>query len=243
MQSALYVGLSAQVALEKRLETIANNVANMNTAGFRADVVKFDSALSRAAATTVAFSTPGQNVITRHQGGVTPTGNNLDVAVIGDGWLAFASPSGAVYTRDGRMQINGLGELQNATGRPMLDSSGRPITVDPNGGPLSIGRNGTISQDGNEIGQLGLFDIPIDATLQRAENSGVIPDRPPIAITEFFRSGVQQGFVEGSNVNPIMEMTKLMAATRAFDSANSLLDSTESTMQDAIRTLGEPAKT
>ena len=84
MQSALYVSLSAQVSLEKRLETIANNMANMKTAAFRADAVKFETALSRAASQPVAFSSPGDNFISRKPGGITQTGNSLDVAVAGN---------------------------------------------------------------------------------------------------------------------------------------------------------------
>lgn len=105
MQSALYVGLSAQVALEKRLQTIANNVANVNTAAFRTDVVKFETVLSKAGANPVAFSSPGDNIISRETGNITESGNPLDVAVVGQGWLAFAGPNGTVYTRDGRLQI------------------------------------------------------------------------------------------------------------------------------------------
>ena len=84
MQSALYVSLSAQVSIEKRLETIANNMANMKTAGFRADAVKFEAAMSRAATQPVAFSSPGDNFISRKPGSVTQTGNTLDVAVVGN---------------------------------------------------------------------------------------------------------------------------------------------------------------
>jgi flagellar basal-body rod protein FlgF len=242
MQSALYVGLSAQVALEKRLQTIANNVANINTAAFRTDVVKFETALSRAAASPVAFSTPGENIISRQTGSLTQTGNPLDVAVAGQGWMAFAGPNGTVYTRDGRMQIAPNGDLETVNGYPMLDAGGAQIMIDPNGGPINIARNGTITQDGNEVGTLGLFSIPAEANLQRYGNSGIIPDRPATAVLDFTRDGFQQNYVEGSSANPMLELTRLISASRTFEGANSLVESTETSMQDAIRTLGEPAK-
>ncbi len=212
MQSALYVGLSAQVALEKRLQTIANNVANVNTSGFRTDVVKFETVLSRAGATPVAFSSPGNNIISREAGNVTETGNPLDVAVVGQGFVAFAGPNGTVYTRDGRLQIAPNGDLQTLTGFPVVDSGGAQITVDPNGGPLSIARNGAITQDGNEVGTLGLFNIPADANLDRYGNSGVIPDRPATAIVDYTRDGFRQSYVEGSGANPMLELTRLISA-------------------------------
>jgi flagellar basal-body rod protein FlgF len=242
MQSALYVGLSAQVALEKRLQTIANNVANVNTAAFRTDVVKFETVLSRAGTSPVAFSSPGDNIISREAGNLSETGNPLDVAVVGQGWLAFAGPSGTVYTRDGRMQIAPNGDLQTLTGFPVVDSGGAQIIVDPSGGPLSIARNGAITQDGNEVGTLGLFNIPADTNLQRYGNSGVVPDGPATAVADFTRDGFRQSYVEGSGANPMMELTRLMSASRAFEGTNSLMESTESSLQNAIRTLGEPAK-
>lgn len=242
MQSALYVGLSAQVALEKRLQTIANNVANVNTSGFRTDVVKFETVLSRAGATPVAFSSPGNNIISREHGNLTETGNPLDVAVVGQGFVAFAGPNGTVYTRDGRLQIAPNGDLQTLTGFPVVDPGGAQITLDPNGGPLSIARNGAITQDGNEVGTLGLFNIPADANLDRYGNSGVIPDRPATAITDYTRDGFRQSYVEGSGANPMLELTRLISAQRTFEGTNSLVEGTESSLQNAIRTLGEPGK-
>lgn len=242
MQSALYVGLSAQVALEKRLQTIANNVANMTTAGFRADAVKFETALSRAASKSVAFASPGENYISRRTALATQTGNALDVAVIGQGWLAFGGPGGPVYTRDGRMQINGEGQLQTLTGYPVLDAGGAPMMVDANGGPLTIGRDGTIQQDGNRVGQIGVFNIPNEAKLQRFANSGVITDRPAEPLLDFVNAGVQQGHVEGSNVDPMLELTRLITTSRTFESASSLVEKSEGAAENAIRTLGEPAK-
>ncbi|AXK81750.1 flagellar basal-body rod protein FlgF [Pseudolabrys taiwanensis] len=242
MQSALYVSLSAQVALEKRLETIANNMANMKTAAFRADAVKFETAMSRAAESPVAFATSGENYISRKPGAATPTGNMLDVAVAGRSWLAFMGPAGQVYTRDGRMKINLNGELQNVNGFPIADAGGAPIIVDPDAGPLTISRDGTITQRGNQVGVLGLFDIPTDAKLQRFGNSGVIPDRPAVPVLDFVNTGVEQGYVESSNVDALTELTQMITVSRAFQGVSSLIENSEGTMQNAIRTLGEPTK-
>jgi flagellar basal-body rod protein FlgF len=242
MQSALYVSLSAQVALENRLETIANNMANMKTAAFRADAVKFEAAMSQAAADPVAFATSGENYISRKPGAPTPTGNTLDIAVVGDAWLAFTGPSGPVYTRDGRLQMNANGELQTVNGFPIHDAGGAAIVVDPNAGQLTIGHDGAITQGGNRVGVIGLFDIPADAKLQRFGNSGVIPDRPATPVLDFVNNGVQQGYVEGSNVDALTELTQMISVSRAFESVSSLIQSSEGTMQNAIRSLGEPAK-
>lgn len=242
MQSALYVSLSAQVSLERRLETIANNLANMKTTAFRADAVKFETALSRAASQPVAFSSAGENFISRRPGSVTRTENTLDVAVIGDSWMGFSGPSGIVYTRDGRMQISTTGELQTVNGYSILDAGGAPIMVDPEGGPLTITRSGEISQGPNQMGMLGLFQIPANAKLARFGNSGVVPDRTATPVIDFLHTGFQQGFVEESNVSPLSELTQMIAASRAFQSVTSLVEGSEGVMQNAIRSLGEPTK-
>lgn len=239
MQTSLYVGISAQVALEKRLETIATNVANMSTVGYRADAVKFETVLSRAATDPVAFASPGETFISRKQGAVSKTGNPLDVAVIGDAWLAFSTPEGTVYTTDGRLQMTQQGVLQTVGGHPILDAGGMPLRIDPNGGPVSIAQDGMITQDGNQMGALGLFSIPHDAKLTRVENSGVIPDRPAAAILDFTNTGLSQGHLEGSNINPIQEMSRLILASRTFESMTSLLEKSEASLERAVRALGE----
>ena len=239
MQTGLYVGLSARLALERRMETIAHNVANAGTAGFRAEEVSFQSLLSRAGERPVAYASPGESHIARRSGEIAKTGNPpLDVAVSGDAWLGLRTPAGVVYTRDGRMRLRESGVLESLAGHPVLDAGGAPITLDPNLGPPQISRDGMISQGDQQIGALGLFAIERGAKLTRYENSGVIPDRPAAAVIEFTANGIVQGHVEGSNVNPVLELTKMMLVQRTFESLSALTDTAETTMQDALKTLG-----
>ena len=238
MQNGLYVALSAQVALERRLETIANNVANMNTVGYRADGVKFEAEIARAGGGRVAYVSPGDDYISRRSGGLTKTGNPLDVAVQGEGWLAIDTASGVAYTRDGRMKISEAGDLQTLNGNAVLDAGGAPIALDPSAGAPVIAADGMINQNGRRIGALGLFAIDGDAKLTRAENSSVIPDKPAIPILDSTDNGFVQGAVEGANVDPIREMAKLIAVTRTFDGVSVEVTQTETSFQDAIKSLG-----
>ena len=240
MRGNLYVSLSAQVALQKRLDTIANNVANMNTGGFRADGVTFEAALSKAGETSTSFVTAGSTFISRMQGPVTQTGNPLDVAVQGEGWLAIKTPGGTAYTRDGRMQVTAAGDLQTLNGYPVLDAGGASILLQSSGGPPSIAADGMITQGGQQVGALGLYTIPDGAKLTRFGNSAVIPDAAPTPILDFSINSIVQGFSEGSNVNPVLELTKLIAVQRTFDSISSGNQTSESNLQDAIKTLGSP---
>ncbi|SCY05617.1 flagellar basal-body rod protein FlgF [Microvirga guangxiensis] len=238
MQSALYVSLSAQVAMEKRLSTIAHNVANMTTGGFRADEIKFEELLSLAGKNDVSFSSSGRNYISRQAGPLNKTDNPLDVAIQGDAWFAYNGPAGPVYTRDGRFSMNENGDLVTVDGHAILDAGGAPIALDPNAGPPAIGRDGTITQGDNQVGVLGLFHLNNDSRLSRYGNSGVVSSLPAEAVQDFTANGVQQGYSEGSNVNPVLEMTKMIALQRNFESAATTIQESESTLMEAIRTLG-----
>jgi flagellar basal-body rod protein FlgF len=238
MQSNFSVALSAQMSLQKRLETIANNVANASTAGFRAEEVKFETLLSHASSTPVAFASAGQSYLSRASGELVRTDNLFDVAVQGEAWLGIQTPAGPVYTRDGRLQMTPTGELQTLNGYSLLDAGNSPILLDPNAGPPRIARDGAITQNNRTIGAIGLFKIDEKASLKRFDNSGVIPDRPPTPAVDFSKVGMQQGFMERSNVNPVMEMSKLIVVSRTFDAVSSSLKDSESSLQEAIRTLG-----
>ena len=241
MQGAIYVGLSGQIALQQRLETIAHNVANTSTAGFRAEEVKFETLLSRVPANPVAFVSAGATYLSRQTGDIVRTDDPFDVAVQGDVWMSIDVEGTQVYTRDGRMMMNANGDLQTLSGRPILDVGGAAIVLNPNGGPPQISRDGTITQNGQQLGAIGLYRIEEDAKLTRAENSGVIPDKPATAALDFSNVGVLQGFVERGNVNPVLEITRLIQVHRAFDALTNSMASEDSTLQTAIRELGPTA--
>ncbi len=116
MQSGPYVSLSAQLTLEKRLDSLALNVANMNTIGYRAAGVSFHTYVSRSGDEPVAYASSGRDYITRTEGPLIATGNPLDIAIQGEGWLAIQTPGGTVYTRDGRMRMRQTGELESLAG-------------------------------------------------------------------------------------------------------------------------------
>lgn len=238
MQSGIYVGLSGQIALQTRLDTVANNVANASTAGYRAEEVTFESELSRIPPNPVAFTAANETYLSRESGPVTRTDNPLDVAVRGDAWLSVDQGGQQVYTRDGRMQMGPNGDLQNLNGDAVLDVGGAPIILNPNGGTPEISPDGAIFQNGQRIGALGLFRIDENARLTRAGNAAVVPDQPAIPALDFAVVGVRQGYVEGSNVNPVMEMTRLIDIHRRFDAMTRSLDSADQTLERAIREIG-----
>lgn len=238
MEASMYVALSGQLALQRRLDTIANNVANSTTPGFRAENVTFETVLSQTQRSSVAYSGTGESTFSRMSGAIVQTTNALDVAIHGDAFMSVNGANGPVYTRDGRMRISTQGDLENMNGQQVLDQSGGPIQINPSLGPVQISRDGTISQNGTRVGRLGLFQIPANAKLVRHEGAAVVPDTPPEPVVDFVSKGFAQGYIEKANVDPVMEMTRLISVTRAFEAMSAAGEQSDRKLTDAIKTLG-----
>lgn len=238
MQPAFYVTLSAQVALDKRLTTIAENVANASTIGYRATGVSFETVLSKTSPTPTAYASAGTDFISRAPGGLTKTDSPFDVAVTGDAWFAIRTPQGVAYTRDGRFKMLETGEVQTLLGYPVLDAGNAPIVLDPVAPAPMIFRDGMIQQGDRQLGAIGLFELDSAATLRRAENSSVIPSIPARPVVNFTLNGVAQGHLENANISPVSEIAKLIQAHRGFENASAAYDMLDQAERAAVRTLG-----
>lgn len=238
LTTALYVDAAAQLALTRRMESLAFNLANANTTGFLGEGLKFDSVVSTTGGGNVAFPHAGADYISLMRGAPHKTGNPLDVAIRGDVWLSIMTPAGPAYTRDGRLQIDSGGAIRSINGYPLLDAGGAPLSVDASAGELSIAADGAISQRGKAVGALGLFTLDADARLSRHDNSSILSDREATPVAASSRSGLMQGFLEQSNVAPLTELTKMIEIQRTFDHISACMNMTDTAQQDAIRTLG-----
>ena len=238
MQDSLYVALSSQIALERRLDTIADNVANASTIGFRATGVKFEDVVTGSGPKSVSFASSGKTYLSGAHGAMTQTGNPFDFAVQGDAWFGIDTPAGTVMTRDGRFSMNENGELMSLEGHPVLDAGGAPIQLDPRDGPPKAGADGSLRQGDKLVGAIGLFNFDPGPNFVRYGNSGIVPSRAPEPVTDRSDLGVAQGFVEESNVNPVLEMTRLIMVQRAFENTAALMRQTDASTDDAIKTLG-----
>lgn len=238
MQDGLYVALSSQIALERRLNTIADNVANSSTVGFRATGIKFEDVVSGLGDNSISFTSAGDTYISNTSGPLRQTGNPFDFAIRGDAWFGIETPAGTVMTRDGRFTMTETGQLVTIEGYGVLDAGGAPIQLDPRNGPPTAGADGTIRQRDQQVGALGLFNFEPGPNFVRFANSGIVPATEPEPVVDRLDAGVAQGFLEESNVNPVLEITRLIKVQRAFENAAAMLRSTESSYQDAIKTLG-----
>ncbi|UUP16803.1 flagellar basal-body rod protein FlgF [Nitratireductor thuwali] len=238
MQTGLYVSLSAQMALERRMTTLADNVANSGTAGFRAGGVTFDDVLTGLTNEAVSFVSTGEDSYDTAAGALQETGNPFDFAVQGDAWFAIETPAGPVVTRDGRFTLRDTGELVTLEGHPVLDAGGAPLLLDPFAGPPEAGADGTLRQNGQLAGAIGLFSFHPGPNSVRYGNSGFIPGNQPQPVVDQPDVGIAQGFVEQSNVNPVHEMMRLIQVQRAFEQVTTLMRDSDTALKDAIKTMG-----
>ena len=248
MENASLVGLSRQVALSRELDVIANNIANMTTTGFKADGSLFEEYLSSSAR---AAGTGGRVSYVRDrgiwhdmsQGPLERTGNPLDIAIEGQGFLTVQTPRGQRYTRNGALQINANGQLVTSEGDAVLGASG-PITFQPNDRQISIGRDGTISvrEGTNKTDtQRGKLDVVTFANPQALQKDGGSTFRPVgnAAPQPAPQASIVQGAVEKSNVRGVVEMSRMIEITRAYTQIASMLQQQDSQSQTAIDKLAE----
>lgn len=242
MSADIYVSLSGHVAIERRLATIANNIANLGTTGFRAEEVHFEAILSSFRGQATTYANQGDTYLSRRAGALVPTGNPLDLAIVGDAWFAIDVGGGDVaHTRDGRFTLTEAGDLVTATGHAVLDAGGGPIAVDPAAGPVEIGNDGTIAQNGQRVGVVGLFLIPDSARLQRFGDAAVVADADAVPADDLVANGVRQGFLEQANVDPVLEITRLIMVQRGFESVANAIEARDQSLRSAIRQLGPGA--
>lgn len=219
MDSGYYAACTALVSRTQELDTIANNLANTSTVGFRAEENVFQSVLANATTDASGFNQAANTygilsgtTLDVSQGAMQKTGNNLDVAIQGAGYFVVQTANGPMYTRDGSFQVSGKGQLVTSAGDAVMGDAG-VISMPP--GSVSISADGTISSDGALIGKLKVVNFPAGTQLTSAGRSYyTAPANTAAPATQF---DVRQGMLEDSNVNPITAMVELVTAQRSAE--------------------------
>lgn len=235
MENGIYVSLSAQVSRVERLTTIAQNIANSQTVGFRGSEIRFEELVRDISGEETSFSSEGVEYLDSTQGALEQTGNPLDFAVRGNAWFGVQTPAGPVVTRDGRFSITNQGQLVTLSGLPVLDPGGAPIQLDPAAGEPQVGDDGFIRQGGRQIGAIGLFAFDPPADFRRFGDSGILVGGELQPVVDDASVGVVQGYVEQSNVDPLHEITQLIMVQRSFEQAASLMETSEQSVEQLIR--------
>jgi flagellar basal-body rod protein FlgF len=241
MDNTLYVSLSRQMTLQTQLNVIANNIANADTAGFKVEsvMVGADPQTPKApGARPIQFVYDNGLARDYSQGALRPTGGTFDLALSGDGFFQVQTANGPRYTRDGRFGLDAQGQLVTAAGDPVLSDGGSPITLDPTKPPPSIGPDGTIAQGGSVIGKIGVVRFASLAALQKA-GGGYFQNVSNIGSTPAPDTKIQQGMIEGSNVNPIQQISQMIEVSRAYEQISNMMNQTGSIYDESIQRLGK----
>jgi flagellar basal-body rod protein FlgF len=224
MNGSIYLAASGALACERRLAILANNLANVNTVGYKKDICHFQRFLS-ASEQGSAEDLPGElqapavwinmdSSIDMSSGPLQPTGNKLDVALAGKGFFCVQTPEGTQYTRNGNFTVNADGQLVTQEGLPVLGQSGSITIDDPD---VSIGEDGTISVDDNVIAQLRIVDFFQPGSLQKVADTRFAPVGPDAAEQQPDDVQVREGFLEQSNVDVVRMMTEMIEVHRGFE--------------------------
>jgi flagellar basal-body rod protein FlgF len=237
METTAYIALSRQMALRRHMDLIAHNVANMTATGFKAAALMYEPVLSDAGhGQRLAFVQDVGVARDLRAGPMTSTGNPLDLAIEGPGYFAIDTGQGTRYGRSGQFRLSPSGELVTAAGDLVLDDGSAPLTLPLDAGPIAIAADGTVSGAQGAIGRIGLVEFANEQRLRKVGGGLYQADQPPLPAE---RSRVVQGMLEGSNVQPILEMTEMMATVRAYQGVQRLLDSHHELQRRAIERLLE----
>lgn len=232
MDNAIYAALTRQAGLMREMRAVANNMANGSTTGFRREGVVFSehmTALDRQRGTLSMANAQGREVDLT-PGALAQTGGKLDLALEREGFFMVQTPQGNRLTRAGAFMMSPEGELVNGDGHRVLDEGQAPIALPPGARGIAVGADGTISADGQPVGRVGVFDQP-DRALLRHEGGTLFSAEGAEPAPE---AVVRQGFLEESNVNPVLEIARMIEVQRAYELGQSFLDGEDGRIRAVI---------
>jgi len=243
MDNAIYVGLSRQMVLRKEMDIIANNIANMDTTGFKVEsmIQKTDPAepaYTFGGPRPVKFVSPDGVARDFGQGSLVKTDGQLDMAIEGKGFFQVRTPDGARFTRDGRFTTDTTGRLVTQAGHPVLDEGGGEIQIDGEKGQVSVGADGTLSQGNERIGKVGMYGFANAGVLEKAgDNLYRNGSNQQAEIATDAR--LRQGYLESSNVKPVLEITRMVEVSRAYERTAKMIDSEADLSRRSVERLGK----
>ncbi len=244
METSSIIAMTRQDVLGRQLDVLANNISNMNTSGFKGEKVMFIEHLTRSRGGESILGekfTYVRDIATlrdTRDGPITETGNPLDVAIAGKGYLVVKTDLGDRYTRNGHFRLDKAGQLVTQTGDPVLSSNGQPFFFGPQDTKISIALDGTVSTNNGPLGKLRLVTVENQQQMRQVGNNLFAADAEVKDVTD---PRVVQNSLESSNIQPIMEMSKLINTQRSYDSVRKFIDREDERMRNMIRDLLKPA--
>ena len=238
------VAASRIVAQQRVMDVIADNIANANTAGFKAERVQFSDWLVRRQGSdapqgdrTIAYTQDRATWREQQAGTLTHTGNPFDLGLTSDGYFTVSTSRGPRLTRDGRFGLMPNGTIADAAGDAVLDSNGRPIVLSTTDTQITIAGDGTVSSENGQLAKIGIVQ-PTDPMQLSAEGSTLF--RSGSSTTAMASPGLVQGSIEDSNVQPLLEMTRMIDGLRQFQFVSQFIQAEDDRQQSVIDKLLSP---
>ncbi|HEB79357.1 MAG TPA: flagellar basal-body rod protein FlgF [Rhodospirillales bacterium] len=227
MENTLLVAVNRQDVLKRKMSLIANNIANMNTTGYKGGKMMFTEYLvrSRGGETVfgdrISFVRDIATVRDTSEGPLNATENPLDLAIRGEGFFVIATKEGERYTRNGHFNLNQEGQMVTGAGDPVLSSNGQPFYFSTQDSEINIARDGAVSTENGDLGKIRVVRFDNEQDLQQTA-AGLYTSEAPAQDVE--KPDLMQQMLEGSNVQPIIEITKMINVSRAYNSAKAFID-------------------
>jgi flagellar basal-body rod protein FlgF len=235
MDAAGYATLNRQSGLMREMAVVANNIANVSTAGFRRESVVFSEYVARMDEDpSLSMAHASGRHVDLTQATLAQTGGSFDFAIQGDGFFLIETPEGDRLTRAGAFTPGAEGELVTPDGYRLLDAGGAPVFVPPDAKAVGLSQDGTLSANGQPIAQIGLWQ-PADPMALRHQ-SGTLFDGGEIEPVE--NGTVLQGMLEDSNVQPVSEIARMIEVQRAYELGQKFLDAEDDRVRGVIQALG-----
>ena len=237
MDNIGYTTLTRQSGLIRDMSTVAQNMANMGTTGYRAEGVIFSEFVHGldGYGPSVSMGHGGVRTTDLSQGTIFMTGGTYDLAIEGDGFFLLATPEGDRLTRAGSFLTSPEGNLVAPDGAALLDAGGAPIILDPAATAIAISSDGTVSADGNPVAQIGLWEPDNPLEMTRVEATRFDPGVP----VPLENGRMLQGFLEKSNVDPVSQIARMIEVQRAYELGQNFLDKEDERIRQVIRTTGQ----
>ena len=243
MENTSLIALSRQGTLRRHLNIIANNLANMNTTGFKAKKMMFIEHLTRSeggggiAGQPISFVRDIATMRDTAAGTLKATGNPLDMAIRGPGYFVVETEDGERYTRNGHFRLDEAGKLVTEGGHPVLSDSGQPFFFSPEDSAIKVAPDGTVSTENGELGRIRVVRFENDQELQDNGGGLLASEKPPADVEA---PDVAQNMLENSNVQPIMEIARMIAVERAYSDVKRFIAREDERIRTMMRELNRP---
>ena len=242
MENAQLINLSRQIALRHQMDVVANNIANINTTGFKAQSILFEEYINPVASDQdfmpgdqdLSFVQDWATMTNMQAGALVQTGSQLDVALQGEGFFAVQTPAGERWTRSGAFQINASGALVDLSGNLVMGEGGQ-ITFDPTETDITVADDGTVMTANGTKGKLRIVEFDDPRVLTR-EGNNLYSGGEPLPAVE---TRAVQGAIERSNVSGVTEMAEMIRVNRSYQTLASIMQRHDELRSTAIRRLGD----